>query len=87
MATFWKDINQKDSAQENFGLKRYQKVSNNIKMAKFGIAKCIKTDFREDNTLEQLWKEHSRCEKEFSKIQNEAEKQDFEAEFPEKSYT
>jgi len=52
-------------------LARYFAVMQNIKLAKFGIAKKLPAEFDEADSLEELWKEHAKRTEEFCKIEHE----------------
>jgi putative pyruvate formate lyase activating enzyme len=70
-------------------LARYFAVMCNAKLAKFVIAKKLSAEFSEENSLEELWKEHAKRTEEFGKIEHEidVEQKDFQNLYtPEKSY-
>ncbi len=55
-------------------LARYFSVMQDIKKAKFTIAKLLPADFEGDFSLEMLWKEHKARTEEFHKIEDEFDK-------------
>jgi putative pyruvate formate lyase activating enzyme len=52
-------------------LARYFAVMQNIKLAKFIIAKKLPAEFTEADSLENLWKEHAKLTEEFGKVEHE----------------
>ena len=52
-------------------LARYFDVMQNDKPAKFLIAKKLPANFRKEDSLEKLWKEHDRLIKEFHRLEKE----------------
>jgi putative pyruvate formate lyase activating enzyme len=70
-------------------LTRYFAVMQNKKLAKFVIAKKLPAEFDEEDSLEELWREHVKCTEEFGKLEHEidAEQKPFQNLLtPEKSY-
>ncbi len=69
-------------------LARYFAVMQNEKMAKFMMAKKLPAEFEKNDSLEELWNEHTKCAEEFCKIEHEIDmgKNFREILTPEKSY-
>jgi putative pyruvate formate lyase activating enzyme len=70
-------------------LSRYFAVAQDEKPAKFMIAKKLRADFSENNSLEELWQKHAKLTKGFYKLQEEIDaKQENlkEIPIPQKSY-
>lgn len=76
-----------DDEQVKKSLSRYIGIIRDEKIAKFQISKKIQSKFTKTDSLKKLWKEHSRCTKEFSYIQNSLSSKDFqEISTPTQSY-
>jgi len=60
-----------DDEKAQKSLSRYFAVTQNAKPAKFLIAKKLPADFTEEDSLENLWKEHATCTVEFDKVEHE----------------
>jgi putative pyruvate formate lyase activating enzyme len=92
--SMWKFLRSDASAVLNdervkASLGRYFAVTWNEKPAKFMIAKRVPADFRESDSLEELWQKHSELSREFYDFQKEidTEKKNLqEMQFPKKSY-
>jgi putative pyruvate formate lyase activating enzyme len=69
-------------------LARYFAVMQNEKTAKFMIAKKLSAEFDENDSLENLWKEHTKRSEEFCMIEHEidTDKDFHEIPAPTKSY-
>jgi putative pyruvate formate lyase activating enzyme len=69
-------------------LARYFAIVQNRALAKFLVAKKKAAEFGNDNSLEELWREHSRCIEEFASLECQCDSgSSFEAEgLPEKSF-
>jgi len=52
-------------------LSRYFAVMQDIKPAKFHIAKKLPADFKEDDALEELWRKHEELTQDFYKLERE----------------
>jgi putative pyruvate formate lyase activating enzyme len=70
-------------------LSRYFAVMQNEKPAKFMIAKRVPADFRESDSLEELWRKHAGLSREFYDFQKEIDTEQknlHEMRLPQKSY-
>ena len=66
-------------------LSRYFAVMQNAKPAKFIIAKKLPAEFAEEDSLENLWKEHGKRTEEFGKVEHEIDANQ-KLQIPAKSY-